>query len=950
MKMLSTTLRRASLSLLAALCSATALLSQDFLPPVQSWDRQDYGASKENWAVESAWQGDVFAGNSQGLVGFDGQRWRLSRLPGGTPVRSLYFDRQQQRLYAGGYKEFGYWSINTDGTLQWTSLAAGLDPASLKQDEIWKIVRHREQILFHTFHAWYIYDGNTVQQQRTSSFMENFWILDSGRILVQLLGKGLHFALTKDASFTPLEEVPFSSPVVACLPLQGGSHLVLTRYEGMFRYDGQTFRRFPTQADDLLKSMDPICAALTPQGGGICVGTRKGGMLVLSAEGRLRFRLHSANVLDTDVIQSLHFAPDGFLWAATEDGIFRVNLDSPLRVLTNHPAQIGSISCAAYQEPGLLYLGTAKGLFRGRLDARKGSLSDLQEVALPAKGEVLSLSSFDGQLFCGTNGSSFEITPQGPKDVCYLPGGTCMDQGRIFDREVLVQGTYSNLAVFVREKGRWVFSHGVKDYLGPVRSLKLDTSGTIWAAPYYGGVYALQLSEDLKNIARRDFFESLSPGKSLPVRVTRFGSRVLFTDEESGWYTFNELEKKVVPYPPLHDMPGLKVLLPLSPLRSIFFFQDHTSLMRTTGADSLLTQGNVPFLSAGAGRTDAYSAFLPVSDSCYFFSTDNMLALWDWKEADFRPGQPPCLSLSRVTAHDFQHSRDTLLPLQGVRPRLDYSFRNLSFELRCHADELLSRHSYRYRIGGLDTTWRHLGSKGEITLNYLPHGRYELQLELVSPYSGVLSSLSYPFTIRPPFRHSPLAYLLYTLLGLAMLVSAGTALWYRERARRQQKETLFQAAIQKEKTERIASERDLLRQNLSASTFNLIHRNEALIRIKDTLTEQKLRLGKDYPDKDYRRICALIDAEIKTEAEWTQFEQLFDKAHNHFFRTLRNRYPKLTDNDLRVCAYLRMNISNKEIASLMNISDKGLEKARSRIRRKMGLSTEESLNAFIMQV
>ena len=159
MKMLSTTLRRASLSLLAALCSATALLSQDFLPPVQSWDRQDYGASKENWAVESAWQGDVFAGNSQGLVGFDGQRWRLSRLPGGTPVRSLYFDRQQQRLYAGGYKEFGYWSINTDGTLQWTSLAAGLDPASLKQDEIWKIVRHGEQILFHTFHALTSFHG-----------------------------------------------------------------------------------------------------------------------------------------------------------------------------------------------------------------------------------------------------------------------------------------------------------------------------------------------------------------------------------------------------------------------------------------------------------------------------------------------------------------------------------------------------------------------------------------------------------------------------------------------------------------------------------------------------------------------------------------------------------------------------------------------------------------------
>ena len=745
--------------------------------------------------------------------------------------------------------------------------------------------------------------------------------------------------------------IEFTEGLASPAPVPGGgSHLVLTRFEGMYHYDGRSFRRFPTQADGLLQSMDPTCAALTPQGDGICVGTRKGGLIVLSADGQLRFRLQSANILDTDVIHALHGAPDGFLWAATGDGIFRVNPDSPLRVLRNLPSRTGGVNCASYQEPHL-YLGTDKGLFLGQLDAPKGSLSALQEVTLPAKGEVLSLSVFDSQLFCGTNGSSFEITPGGPQDVCYLPGGACMDQGRIYDREVLVQGTYSNLAVFVREKGRWVFSHGVKDYLGPVRYLKVDASGTIWAAPYYGGVYALQLTEDLKNIARKDFFESLCPGKSLPVRVTRFASRILFTDGESGWYTFNEFEKKMVPYPPLHGVPALKALLPLSPLRTIFLFQDHACLMRTASADSLTLQGRVPFLSAGTGTTHAYSAFLPVNDSCYFFATDDRLALWDWKKAESRPGEVPALSLSRVTAHDYQHGRDTLLPLQGgERPRLAYPYRNLNFQLRCHADELLSRHSYRYRIGGLDTTWRQLGRRGEIALNYLPHGRYELQLELVSPYSGVLSSLSYPFTIRPPFRHSPLAYLLYTLLGLTVLASAATALWYRERARRQQKEALFRAAIEKEKTERIASERDLLRHSLSSSTFNLIHRNEALTRIKDTLTEQKLRLGKDYPDKDYRRMCALIDAEIKTEAEWTQFEQLFDKAHNHFFRTLRSRYPQLTDNDLRLCAYLRMNIPNKEIASLMNISDKSLETARGRIRKKMGLATEESLNAHIMQI
>ena len=67
-----------------------------------------------------------------------------------------------------------------------------------------------------------------------------------------------------------------------------------------------------------------------------------------------------------------------------------------------------------------------------------------------------------------------------------------------------------------------------------------------------------------------------------------------------------------------------------------------------------------------------------------------------------------------------------------------------------------------------------------------------------------------------------------------------------------------------------------------------------------------------------------------------------------FQRILRERYPALTDNDLRFCACLRQNLSSKEIAAMMNISLKGVEAARARIRKKIGLSSSESLTAFMV--
>jgi DNA-binding CsgD family transcriptional regulator len=136
---------------------------------------------------------------------------------------------------------------------------------------------------------------------------------------------------------------------------------------------------------------------------------------------------------------------------------------------------------------------------------------------------------------------------------------------------------------------------------------------------------------------------------------------------------------------------------------------------------------------------------------------------------------------------------------------------------------------------------------------------------------------------------------------------------------------------------------------LAASTISLIKKNELLASIKDELMIQKRTLGAVYPNKYYEKIVRILNENLSSEDDWAIFQTNFDRIHENFFRNLHTTYPELTSNDLRFCAYLRLNLTSKDIAHLMNISLKGVELARYRIRKKIGIPSNKSLTEFMIE-
>ena len=130
---------------------------------------------------------------------------------------------------------------------------------------------------------------------------------------------------------------------------------------------------------------------------------------------------------------------------------------------------------------------------------------------------------------------------------------------------------------------------------------------------------------------------------------------------------------------------------------------------------------------------------------------------------------------------------------------------------------------------------------------------------------------------------------------------------------------------------------------LTLQTTALVKRNQAVQSLLEELEKQKETLGERYPNKLYIRMKTLMEETLNNQADWVLFESYFNSTDR-----LRQRYSDLTTGDLRICCLLRMNLSTKEIASLMNVSVRAIELRRYRLRKRLELEGDTNLVDFLM--
>jgi DNA-binding CsgD family transcriptional regulator len=210
--------------------------------------------------------------------------------------------------------------------------------------------------------------------------------------------------------------------------------------------------------------------------------------------------------------------------------------------------------------------------------------------------------------------------------------------------------------------------------------------------------------------------------------------------------------------------------------------------------------------------------------------------------------------------------------------------------------------------------------------------------------------------VDPPFFKSLAARILYVALGILILVlvyrfQRQKYKWKESKMEQLKQEELAQKQkeLQDLKEEQIKSELRHVNNLLAASTMNLVVKNEFMESIKEEIKMVKVNRKVEDTHKALERIIKEIDTTLKLQEDWKQFEYHFDHVHGDFLTRLTNEFLDLTPGEQKLCAFLRLKMDTKEIANLMSISLRGVEVARYRLRKKLGLNKHQNLSKFILE-
>ncbi len=252
---------------------------------------------------------------------------------------------------------------------------------------------------------------------------------------------------------------------------------------------------------------------------------------------------------------------------------------------------------------------------------------------------------------------------------------------------------------------------------------------------------------------------------------------------------------------------------------------------------------------------------------------------------------------------------------------------------------------YRYKLEGFDKDWHYTNAeKAFATYTNLNDGNYNLIVEAVNIDKQLIGhSAQIEIKVIPPLWRTP-----WFKLMLAVVVAWLAYSFYR------QKMTIKQKELEQLKNENLQAEikrkEDILaikNSELTSSVVHLSSKNEILHEIKREL--RSIKYTKDISDitNTLNRVNANINQNFATDNNWELFEVHFNQLNNNFLGKLRKEFPELTQTNLKLCAYLRMNLSSKEIASLMNISPNAVIKSKYRLKLKFRLNKDRDLVDFI---
>lgn len=933
-------------------------------PQIIHYSTTEYKAGMQNWDVAQDQQGIMYFGNNEGLLTFNGRFWNTYPLANHTAVRSLKIDTQN-RIYVGGLGEIGYFFPNANGVLTYHSLMPLLHSKDRNFSDVWHICIRGEEVFFQSLRQiMRLYRGKITVYKSTRAW--SFLGMAQEQLYAQDREKGL-FRYERGTWVLQSSEEPLQKLGVTSLRSYGRDTLLVTTLErGVFLLHGPKIERKATALDAIFNSDRIYCSAQVGQET-YAFGTTSAGLYLMNRAGKALQKYTSAEGLQNSNVRAIWLDRNQNLWLALDDGIDFIAINSPIQYL--YPSgNKHTTGYALYKQGRTLYAGTSNGLFRATLEGSTQDLSRAQGTftEIPAaKGQVWRLGELRGKLYMGHENGFFQIEQDQVKPVYHFPGTWLWVP---FSGTDYLVGTYDGLRHLRYENGS---VNGIQDLKGLKESLRFvyadSVRRTIWASHPSRGVFRMQWSPAQTALQQiRLYTQQHGLPSSLYNYVYAVKNRLVVSTER-GIYEFNEAQSRFVPSSLFQPILGnLAVQYLKEDAQGNIWFVSHK---RLGVIDFQPRNGQkfriVYFPELTDKLVGGFESLYPVDPQNIFVGSHKGFIHINYEQYRTQVSKPLIL-LSEIKASGdsvvfggYFVEQGKVKATQDSQQRLQLSagMNSLHFAYASPLEYETNTTEYSYRLQGETEEWSAWSTKSEKDYTNLPWGAYTFQVKARNNQGNESAILSYQLYIEPAWYESYWSYLVYALLAAGLVYYLFH--WQKRKHRSEQKQLTYLHQLELDRAEKelvrlqneqLEADVDFKNRELAAMTMQLVQRGEVLVKVKEVVST----LAKKQDTKDsavsFRQVLRLIrDVESK-DADWGQFTLHFNTVHDDFFHLLKDRYPELTPNDLKLCAYLKMNLSSKEIARLMNVTVKAIEIGRYRLRKKLLLSTEVNLYEFLVDL
>lgn len=737
------------------------------LPQLLRFSPKVYGAEPQIFAIAQDKRGVIYASNNDGILEYDGARWRLIRAANNQQVFSLALD-DNGRVYVGGTGEIGYLQPDANGQMQYVSLL-GLVPFDQRDfSVVWSTYVTPDGVVFSSYKRLFRLQGENLESwQSTNTFHRTFWV--NNRVLVFEIGRGLLELQDGRLSLLPGGERFASELISAVISVKSSSvtesdHILVgTRTQGFFISDGNSFIPWITDIDTDVKR-DLLYCAIQLSDGRFAVGTLQGGLYFINQQGRKVGHLTKANGLTDDTIVSLLTDREKGLWLGTGNGLSRAETDSALSRFNDKNGLLGTIY-AVHRHQGQLYVGTSQGLFR-------------LQVATPAhfihiagvNSQTWALLSVGDQLLVGNLQGVYSVKDDNATLIKSTEHAMSLLASKVRPGLVFL-GTRNGLAVLRWHGGNWLDEGFLPGVVDEIRTLFEREDGGLWLGSRHNGLFRVNAP------AARDLplkVEHYGVASGLPGLKNNWVYNVngvpLFATEQ-GVYRFVEASQRFAPDPDFAKMfstPQKVSSLIADNKGDIWMYAKDPNTGLEVAGLAAKNDANAAYswntlgLQALRGPTISGMDHIHQDDdgTVWFAAADG---LFRFEQNSIKQDEPPFAALVRRVS-----GRNGQLFFAGggiaATLTLDYVDNSLRFEFAAPSFDGLDGLQFQVRLDGIESDWSDWSAENYKDYNNLFEGSYRFQVRAKNRYGTISDEAEYVFTLLPPWYRTVWAYLAYLFI------------------------------------------------------------------------------------------------------------------------------------------------------------------------------------------